>query len=100
MMSCDLSLQVRLQLWDTAGQERFRSLIPSYIRDSTVAVVVYDITSMSRLFGARERKRGEEEGRERERKGGGGRDSGRSVKGWRERGREVKNMMERKSSVL
>ena len=38
--------QVRLQLWDTAGQERFRSLIPSYIRDSTVAVVVYDITSM------------------------------------------------------
>lgn len=36
---------IRLQLWDTAGQERFRSLIPSYIRDSTVAVVVYDITS-------------------------------------------------------
>lgn len=24
---------------------RFRSLIPSYIRDSSVAVVVYDITS-------------------------------------------------------
>ncbi|PWA14363.1 hypothetical protein CCH79_00011090 [Gambusia affinis] len=39
--------QVRLQLWDTAGQERFRSLIPSYIRDSTVAVVVYDITIYS-----------------------------------------------------
>ncbi len=38
-------LQIRLQLWDTAGQERFRSLIPSYIRDSSVAVVVYDITS-------------------------------------------------------
>ncbi|KAK9450625.1 ras family-domain-containing protein [Limtongia smithiae] len=36
---------VRLQLWDTAGQERFRSLIPSYIRDSTVAVVVYDVTN-------------------------------------------------------
>uniref|UniRef100_A0A0X3P069 Ras-related protein Rab-6A n=1 Tax=Schistocephalus solidus TaxID=70667 RepID=A0A0X3P069_SCHSO len=34
---------IRLQLWDTAGQERFRSLIPSYIRDSSVAVVVYDI---------------------------------------------------------
>jgi len=34
---------VRLQLWDTAGQERFRSLIPSYIRDSSVAVVVYAI---------------------------------------------------------
>ena len=38
---------VRLQLWDTAGQERFRSLIPSYIRDSSVAVVVYDISSQS-----------------------------------------------------
>ena len=36
---------VRLQLWDTAGQERFRSLIPCYIRDSRVAVVVYDITN-------------------------------------------------------
>ncbi|KAK5773994.1 hypothetical protein RI543_004751 [Arxiozyma heterogenica] len=35
---------IRLQLWDTAGQERFRSLIPSYIRDSRVAIVVYDIT--------------------------------------------------------
>ena len=38
---------VRLQLWDTAGQERFRSLIPSYIRDSSVAVVVYDVSSRS-----------------------------------------------------
>lgn len=36
---------VRLQLWDTAGQERFRSLIPSYIRDSSVAVIVYDVSN-------------------------------------------------------
>ncbi|XP_026190763.1 ras-related protein RABH1b [Cyclospora cayetanensis] len=36
---------VRLQLWDTAGQERFRSLIPSYIRDSSAAVIVYDISN-------------------------------------------------------
>ncbi|GHJ85295.1 hypothetical protein NliqN6_1697 [Naganishia liquefaciens] len=36
---------VRLQLWDTVFQERFRSLIPSYIRDSSVAVIVYDITN-------------------------------------------------------
>lgn len=49
--------QVRLQLWDTAGQERFRSLIPSYIRDSTVAVVVYDITS-EWVLGVRERAPG------------------------------------------
>ncbi|ESL05727.1 Rab family, other [Trypanosoma rangeli SC58] len=36
---------VRLHVWDTAGQERFRSLIPSYIRNSSGTLVVYDITS-------------------------------------------------------
>ncbi|XP_009574029.1 PREDICTED: ras-related protein Rab-6A-like isoform X1 [Fulmarus glacialis] len=38
---------IRLQLWDTAGQERFRSLIPSYIRDSAVAVIVFDVTNLN-----------------------------------------------------
>ncbi|XP_058987341.1 ras-related protein Rab-6A-like [Musca domestica] len=36
---------VRLQIWDTAGQERFRSLIPSYVRDSSAAIVVYDVNN-------------------------------------------------------
>jgi len=36
---------IPLQIWDTAGQERFRSLIPSYIRDSSIAIVVYDISN-------------------------------------------------------
>lgn len=36
---------VRLQLWDTAGQERFRTLIPNYIRGSSVAVIVFDVTN-------------------------------------------------------
>lgn len=36
---------IRLQLWDTAGQERFRSLIPNYIRDLSVAVIVFDVTN-------------------------------------------------------
>merc|ERR1719300_2139871 len=36
---------LRLQLWDTAGQERFRSLIPSYIRDASAVVVVYDVAN-------------------------------------------------------
>lgn len=36
---------VRLQLWDTAGQERFRCLIPNFIRDASLAVVVFDITN-------------------------------------------------------
>lgn len=34
-----------LNLWDTAGQERFKSLIPSYIKDSAVAIVCYDVTN-------------------------------------------------------
>ena len=34
-----------LNLWDTAGQERFKSLIPSYIKDSAAAIVCYDITN-------------------------------------------------------
>ena len=34
-----------LNLWDTAGQERFKSLIPSYIKDSAAAIVCFDITS-------------------------------------------------------
>ncbi|EGR28249.1 Ras family protein, putative [Ichthyophthirius multifiliis] len=38
---------LRLQLWDTAGQERFKSLIPSYIRDSNAAIIVYDVTNQS-----------------------------------------------------
>lgn len=45
-MCTDISMRLSFTLpRDTAGQERFRSLIPSYIRDSSVAVVVYDVTS-------------------------------------------------------
>jgi Ras-related protein Rab-6A len=36
---------VNLLFWDTAGQERFRSLIPFYIRDSSMAVIVYDVSN-------------------------------------------------------
>jgi small GTP-binding protein len=36
---------INLQIWDTAGQERFKSLIPFYIRDSAIAVIVYDISN-------------------------------------------------------
>ncbi|KAJ3429275.1 ras and ef-hand domain-containing protein [Anaeramoeba flamelloides] len=36
---------IRLQLWDTAGQERFRCLLPSYIRNSSLAVLVFDVTN-------------------------------------------------------
>ena len=36
---------VRLLLYDTAGQEKFKSLIPMYIRDANIILVVYDITN-------------------------------------------------------
>ena len=36
---------ITLNLWDTAGQEKFKSLIPSYIKDSQTIVIVYDITN-------------------------------------------------------
>lgn len=42
---------VRLQLWDTAGQERFRCLIPNFIRDSSLAVIVFDITNKQSFLG-------------------------------------------------
>ena len=36
---------VRLLLYDTAGQEKFKSLIPMYIRDANIILVVYDISN-------------------------------------------------------
>ena len=35
---------VRLIIYDTAGQEKFRSLIPMYIREAQIILLVYDIT--------------------------------------------------------
>ena len=36
---------VKLQMWDTAGQEKYKGLIPSYVRNSSIVFLVYDITS-------------------------------------------------------
>jgi Ras-related protein Rab-6A len=36
---------VRFQIWDTAGQEKFHSMITSYIRNTTIVILVFDITS-------------------------------------------------------
>jgi Ras-related protein Rab-21 len=38
------STSVQLSIWDTAGQERFHALGPIYYRDSSGALLVYDIT--------------------------------------------------------
>jgi Ras-related protein Rab-6A len=38
---------IKLLFYDTAGQEKFRSLIPMYIRDAHIMVIVYDITDIN-----------------------------------------------------
>jgi len=35
---------IKLYLYDTAGQEKYKSLIPMYIRDTNIILIVYDIT--------------------------------------------------------
>ena len=45
---------VNLQIWDTAGQEQFRSLIPGYIRDAKVVILVYDVSDPKTLTAAKE----------------------------------------------
>ena len=35
----------RLQLWDTAGQERYRSISLGYYKQTSVVIIVYDITN-------------------------------------------------------
>ena len=39
-----LNTQITLELWDTAGQERFNSLIPLYLKNADVILLVYDVT--------------------------------------------------------
>ena len=38
---------VKLQMWDTAGREKYKGLIPSYVRNSSIVFVVYDISLKS-----------------------------------------------------
>ena len=36
---------VKLQMWDTAGQEKYKGLITSYVRNSSIVFVVYDVST-------------------------------------------------------
>jgi len=38
---------VKLQIWDTCGQEAYRSLINSFYRNSSLAILVYSIDNMN-----------------------------------------------------
>lgn len=42
--ACSQTCNAHIMLWDTSGHNRFRHVIPSYIRDASLSVVVYDIT--------------------------------------------------------
>ena len=34
---------MKLQIWDSAGKEKFKSLIPNYIRGSSLIFLIFDI---------------------------------------------------------
>ena len=37
---------LKINLWDTAGEEKFRAMLPMYYKNSTAAILVYDIGSL------------------------------------------------------
>ncbi len=37
--------RIKVQIWDLAGLERYRAIVKSYYRDTTVVILVYDITN-------------------------------------------------------
>jgi Ras-related protein Rab-6A len=41
--------EMKLQIWDTAGQERFRSLVPMYVKNSNVCLIVFDCTDIDNI---------------------------------------------------
>jgi small GTP-binding protein len=49
---CDIVVDITsqcitLNVWDTAGQEIYRSIVPLYARDSSAAIIVYDIADVA-----------------------------------------------------
>jgi len=41
--------EASVSIWDTAGAERYRSLTSSYIRDSDVVFIVYDVSNIDAM---------------------------------------------------
>jgi small GTP-binding protein len=37
---------IKLQIWDTCGQELYRSLITNFYRNASLAIIVYEVTSL------------------------------------------------------
>ena len=38
-------LKIKLQIWDTCGQENYRSLVQGFYRNTSLAIIVYDISN-------------------------------------------------------
>lgn len=36
---------ININIWDTAGQEKYRSLVPMYTRNTSCAIIVFDVTN-------------------------------------------------------
>jgi small GTP-binding protein len=46
---------VSLSIWDTSGQELYRFIVPNYVRDAAVGILVYDVTDRRSLQGLQHR---------------------------------------------
>jgi len=44
----------KFQMWDTAGQERYKSLVPMYMKDSKIVLIVFDITNPASFYDVKE----------------------------------------------
>ena len=44
-------LKIKLQIWDTCGQEMYRSLVQGFYRNTSLAIIVYDISSKKSFEG-------------------------------------------------
>ena len=38
---------IKIEIWDSAGQEKYKGLIPSFVRNSSIVFIVYDISKRS-----------------------------------------------------
>ena len=41
--------KIKLELWDTAGSERFETIIPIYLRNADIILLVYDVTESNSI---------------------------------------------------
>ena len=46
-IKCRNGQTLKFEIWDTAGQERYRAVTKIFYKDVNVAILVYDITSLS-----------------------------------------------------